>query len=727
MNASIPHRSPPGITLLEVLISIGLLAIGLVATLSLIPAGGTYLRKADIDDRAAAFIPQAFNAIESAGLLREDALYWGSSSLSVDDGETGLPSVGALHSNDPPNFADVLAWHPTWDDPPSISGTADPGAVVHITAKLQPPSDPKTVGPFPVTTGSTGRFQLSLGPNDLIGLVDPRMTVFKNAPNLNAREKYYDNWKFEADYAAAPAGPGDPPRGAISPLSISPAALPARQDSTIEPSAPNYWHYYRRRRLGYQRGSAIYNFTYGSRGDEPDFTQNLSFPAIQYSVVDGRLKFTHKSEVRVSGQLWRVKKGYKRGTYYLYDHYLNDNVQTKVAPSWRQDSPSSAEEDWVDGGGNPTPPDVIQDDEDTFTFPIRQGQVITVQHESVPGALDLDVTDDEFFPLYFNGQLRPEWLLVSGPGRKTYRAEADATVTTTIKMKPDAFGVHHYSAQLTIYGNTRLAVIDPLMTSHIDRAVAGNLVPELIQPNREPNKYFAEFVQLTSGTPFTMRIPRLNWSMIADRGPNHSLSVALAEQLCRPYDTIEVSPPVDETLAPEPLFDGSIAPLRRRSQGKMSWLLTIQPENNGSIEYNWTSGSMFDVALVIFDERMFPREGDSALIGEYAFQNGVQWMPATGEIKIPVPTDMSIDPDDLLRMFRPGAWIMLAPKQFSYDQRIEWIQIQTSEFRKDTNGSLNMHVVPAKDLNLRTDGFTDLVALVYQGVVAVARRSVRIE
>jgi hypothetical protein len=716
-----------GITLLEVLISIGLLAIGLVATLSLIPAGGTYLRKADIDDRAAALIPQAMNAIESTGLLREDALYWESNQSSTEDGEPDLPPVGQLHSETPPTFADVLSWYPSWDDPPSITGTAEPGAVINIVAKLSP-DDAKVVGPFPVTTGSSGRFSLVLEHNDLVGINPPRMTVFTNQPNLNEPNEYFDAWEFEAAYSEPPPEEG---RSDISPLTVTPPLQPARLAGD---TTPTYRHYYRRRRLGYQRGDAIYRFTYDPLGDQPEFIKPISFPTIQY-IPDGwgRLKFTHKSEVRVSGKLWRVKKGYKRGNYFLYDHYLNANNENpdalKVPPSWRQDRPSTNDADWVDSTGDPITPEEIADDEDGFQFPIREGQVITIRDESVPGALDLAVTDGEFFPLYFDGQLRPEWLLVSGPGRKTYRAEADATVTTKIKLKTDAFGVHHYSARLTIYGNTRLAVIDPLMTSHIDRAVAGNLVPGLIQPNREPNKYFAEFAQrLNGGSSVTMRIPRLSWSMIADRGANLSLSVALAEKLCRPFDTIEVSPPVDETLAPEPLFDGSVSPLRRRSQGKMSWLLTIQPENNGSIEYNWASGNMFDVSLVIFDERIFPREGDDSLIGEYVFQDGVQWRPSTGEVAIPIPSDMSIDPDDLLRMFRPGAWIMLAPKNFSYDQKIEWIQIQTSELRKDPiDDASKMFVVPAKDLLLRTDGPTDLVALVYQGVVAVARRSVRIE
>jgi len=74
MAIQTPIRNNHGITLLEVLISIGILAIGLIGTLSLIPAGGSYLRKAQVEGRAASLIPNAFNTMQNSGLFGENAL-----------------------------------------------------------------------------------------------------------------------------------------------------------------------------------------------------------------------------------------------------------------------------------------------------------------------------------------------------------------------------------------------------------------------------------------------------------------------------------------------------------------------------------------------------------------------------------------------------------------------------------------------------------------------------
>ena len=76
MGIKPPTRTNSGITLLEVLISIGILAIGLIGTLSLIPAGGSYLRKAQIEGRAAALIPNTFNAMKTSAAFNENAIDW---------------------------------------------------------------------------------------------------------------------------------------------------------------------------------------------------------------------------------------------------------------------------------------------------------------------------------------------------------------------------------------------------------------------------------------------------------------------------------------------------------------------------------------------------------------------------------------------------------------------------------------------------------------------------
>ena len=79
MTTSVLHagkRARSGISLLEVLISIGILSIGLLSTLALIPAGRFYMKRAAVDDRAAAVIPSAFAALNTQGMLRIDASSW---------------------------------------------------------------------------------------------------------------------------------------------------------------------------------------------------------------------------------------------------------------------------------------------------------------------------------------------------------------------------------------------------------------------------------------------------------------------------------------------------------------------------------------------------------------------------------------------------------------------------------------------------------------------------
>ena len=57
----------------------------------------------------------------------------------------------------------------------------------------------------------------------------------------------------------------------------------------------------------------------------------------------------------------------------------------------------------------------------------------------------------------------------------------------------------------------------------------------------------------------------------------------------------------------------------------MSWLLTLQPQAAGSVAQNWHAGSLFDVSLVIFQDRILPQvdaEDKSAdvVVGEYTLE-----------------------------------------------------------------------------------------------------------
>ena len=122
-----PTRTNRGITLLEVLISIGILAIGLIGTLSLIPAGGSYLRKAQVEGRAASLIPNAFNTMKSAALFSKDAIDWTTQTTNrreVEEDVWGYPSNPFGVANETETRGEIRSWY-IRDDPPWIEGTGE--------------------------------------------------------------------------------------------------------------------------------------------------------------------------------------------------------------------------------------------------------------------------------------------------------------------------------------------------------------------------------------------------------------------------------------------------------------------------------------------------------------------------------------------------------------------------------------------------------------------------
>ena len=140
------HHRRAGITLLEVLISIGVLTIGLVSVLSLVPAGRSYAVKATIYDRATSVAENAIADVITRGYLdpvrfalstakptRVD--YLGVASGSPVGGgsfDTIASSTGwGVPANSlPVPFAvcsssdDLVFTIPTTDDPPSPGRTA---------------------------------------------------------------------------------------------------------------------------------------------------------------------------------------------------------------------------------------------------------------------------------------------------------------------------------------------------------------------------------------------------------------------------------------------------------------------------------------------------------------------------------------------------------------------------------------------------------------------------
>ncbi len=67
-------RAPRGITLMEVLIAIGILAVGLTSVVSLVPAGQSQAARAVILDRAAATVANGLQDAATYGMLRPDSI-----------------------------------------------------------------------------------------------------------------------------------------------------------------------------------------------------------------------------------------------------------------------------------------------------------------------------------------------------------------------------------------------------------------------------------------------------------------------------------------------------------------------------------------------------------------------------------------------------------------------------------------------------------------------------
>jgi len=83
-----------GITLMEVLIAIGILAVGLSSVAALLPAGGSQAKKAVMADRAATLAENALADAVTAGLIRPDALTGGGSRIVLDPiGDPGLAGL----------------------------------------------------------------------------------------------------------------------------------------------------------------------------------------------------------------------------------------------------------------------------------------------------------------------------------------------------------------------------------------------------------------------------------------------------------------------------------------------------------------------------------------------------------------------------------------------------------------------------------------------------------
>jgi len=93
MNTTRPSRA--GISLLEVLISIGILAVGLTSVLSFIPAGHSMAKTSLVTDQAAIVAANAMADLTVQGFLRVDSLANVTSPVMIDPiGPSTWPGVG---------------------------------------------------------------------------------------------------------------------------------------------------------------------------------------------------------------------------------------------------------------------------------------------------------------------------------------------------------------------------------------------------------------------------------------------------------------------------------------------------------------------------------------------------------------------------------------------------------------------------------------------------------
>lgn len=87
------RRPRHGITLLEVLISCGLLVVGLSAMAALLPAAGSRLAQASLEDRTATLLSNALAEISNRGIARADMFPVG---VSTVEGAVPAMAIGAV-------------------------------------------------------------------------------------------------------------------------------------------------------------------------------------------------------------------------------------------------------------------------------------------------------------------------------------------------------------------------------------------------------------------------------------------------------------------------------------------------------------------------------------------------------------------------------------------------------------------------------------------------------
>ena len=815
-------HSRSGISLLEVLISIGILSIGLLATLSLIPAGRTYMKKAAVDDRAAALVPNAYATMRTLGLFGVSALSWsdmtddelwnfidsntevwrtttshtpvlrwqsgvdvftmaGSKGFTLDAGWTPPPStlISADPSVNPPAPTDSEVITTLWSQnmpPLSIVGSAisvpPPSAadwIVNISCA--PSSGPN--GPI-AANHTTGAWSFPVPPS-LRPMPAPGMSIIGSG---TARGKLdppapttpYKAYSFTANYVDA--------MGTTQPLSITMAGWP-NGPGNASPSPGVFYQYCARRKVDHRTGYVWTTYTLPPNGNDINHTPATCYDAsltnLENAVTQGRGTIARSVSRTVNGILWRMELGTRRGTYHQDIDFADvDNAPGVPRPAGypNTDITLDAGDCWVDGSGNPIPktpdtPDSTPEDIDWYRFDVDAGDTFAIEWNDPDNVLLRDSGYE--FPIYLNtttpsaNTLLTPIASLSGATKKVYSIPNDGFVITRAQLKPatiadipgllNTFGPAGslkssrinpvYDFTVTQSLSDRVVVIDPLMATRLDKVLSlrssvGRFDPYYLRRHR-----FADFQQSygPTGTPRAFIIPRLNWQKFASG--NVDTMLAMAEKLFREQDSIGTDLSTNDDTAPSQIFDltGANVAVRRQTEGKMSWLLMVQPEDPGPVASNWSAGKYFDVSIVIFENRLLPPlVAAPALEGEYALK--ATWSDLDGMITVEVPRTgptQDLDEDDVRDLFKTGSWILVAPQTVYNDspldstQRLDWVRVQTARIEKGVNNAIVVHVLPetepAENILYRTSGSTScpILVLTYQGVVAVVNKSMQLD
>jgi len=737
MHPSHPtHRPPPrGISLLEVLISIGILAIGLTAVLSLIPAGRSYMQKAAIDDRAAALIPNAYSIVEDRGMFRVGALSWlpAPMGVSADPEPTNVvrSAKGGLWSATGQTqdhhwtieSTDSAVIEESWPrtTPPDLTGTTTGSSMVVVTT--EPPSSE-----FSGTTGPDGAWKIPLGAN----LPAPDLKIVESGPGVGtpANQPFVD-YTFKAAVQVS---------GSFNPISVTPSTY--RQYGAL-----------RKREL--RRGRAQVTYAVPSpdprRNDSSDQATAIDLKPIRSTTVVGRNSITSSAQVEVEGTLWRMATGVREGTYeqsvnfpaavfpaaasFDDPKYTHMDLMEDVGDAW-VGSPSSAE------------------DVDWYRFPVEDAVVVELAWTDPGNILAVDAFGARC-PLYLDSPTNPIQPFETGAGWARYWIPKAGTAFTKLALgagPPNTFGPTGAAPNMRInpgYGFTvtvsrvdRAIAFDPLMATRLDKIIdLGGSAAHRLRRQR-----FASFQQQLGGQERAFVIPRLSLQELAAMPVDQA--IAAAERLFRDDDVIAVDPPANDEDPPNPRFEisSSGAPLRRMASGRMTWMMLIQPQDPGTVMMNWSAGKLFDVSFVIFQDRKLPPLDASApLEGEYAFSGS--WSDATGMLSVTVPFDVDGDggrdlvAEDIRAVFRSGNWMLLAPAQastsppFSDTQRLEWVRIRTAEILSEADSAVVrvlLEAEPNADVLVRSayaPGTLDfpLAVLAYEGVVAVVNKPLQLE